>query len=89
MIFTYCWFYLCGCCSCVADTVVVVVFNVVVVVVVVVDLLFSSQEIIVDMRESVKKYGLQEAEAVAMIWSAVMSATEWNKKEDLVLVSSN
>lgn len=43
------------------------------------------KEIIVDMRESVKKYGLQEAEAVAMIWSAVMSATEWNKKEDLVL----
>ena len=38
------------------------------------------------MRESVKKYSLQEAEAVTMIWSAVMSATEWNKKEDLVLV---
>jgi len=43
------------------------------------------KEIIVEMRESVKKYSLQEAEAVTMIWSAVMSATEWNKKEDLVL----
>ena len=40
-----------------------------------------------EMRESVKKHSLQEAEAVTMIWSAVMSATEWNKKEDLVMVS--
>ena len=31
-----------------------------------------------------KKNGLLEQEAVAMIWSAVMSACEWNKKEDLV-----
>ena len=35
-------------------------------------------------QESVKKNGLLEQEAVAMIWSAVMSACEWNKKEDLV-----
>ncbi|XP_023349375.1 protein krasavietz isoform X2 [Eurytemora carolleeae] len=42
------------------------------------------KEIIVEMRESVKKNGLQEAEAVSMIWSAVMTAVEWNKKEDLV-----
>ena len=41
------------------------------------------------MRESVKKHSLQEAEAVTMIWSAVMSATEWNKKEDLVMVGLN
>jgi hypothetical protein len=32
----------------------------------------------------VKKNGLLEQEAVAMIWNAVMSAVEWNKKEDLV-----
>jgi hypothetical protein len=32
----------------------------------------------------VKNYGLLEQEAVAMIWNAVMSAVEWNKKEDLV-----
>ena len=31
-----------------------------------------------------KKNGLLEQEAVAMIWSAVMSAVEWNKKEDLL-----
>jgi len=37
-----------------------------------------------DLKESVKKNGLLEQEAVAMIWSAVMSAVEWNKKEDLV-----
>jgi len=38
-----------------------------------------------DLRESMKKNGLQENEAVTMIWSAVMASTEWNKKEDLVL----
>jgi len=32
----------------------------------------------------VKKHGLSEPEAVTMIWSAVMSAIEWNKKEDLL-----
>ena len=31
-----------------------------------------------------KKNGLFEQKAVAMIWSAVMSAVEWNKKKDLV-----
>jgi len=43
------------------------------------------KEIVVDLRESVKKNNLQESEAVTMIWSAVMASTEWNKKEDLVL----
>jgi len=43
------------------------------------------KEIIMDLRESMKKNGLQENEAVTMIWSAVMASTEWNKKEDLVL----
>jgi len=43
------------------------------------------KEIIADMKSSVKQFNLQEAEAVTMIWSAVMSAVEWNKKEDLVL----
>ena len=36
------------------------------------------------MRENVKKHGLSEPEAVSMIWAAVMSACEWNKKEDLL-----
>jgi hypothetical protein len=30
----------------------------------------------------------QDTEVVSMIWSSVMGAVEWNKKEDLVLVSS-
>jgi len=43
------------------------------------------KEIIVDLRETGQKYSLVESETVSMIWSAVMSACEWNKKEDLVL----
>lgn len=39
-----------------------------------------------DLRETGQKYSLVESETVSMIWSAVMSACEWNKKEDLVLV---
>jgi len=42
------------------------------------------KEIILDLKENVKKNGLLEQEAVSMIWSAIMSAVEWNKKEDLL-----
>ena len=44
----------------------------------------SSKEIIPELRESVRKHGLSEADSVAMIWGAVMGAVEWNKKEDLL-----
>merc|ERR1712127_118648 len=44
----------------------------------------STKEIIAELKENVKKHGLSEPEAVTMIWSAVMSAIEWNKKEDLL-----
>jgi len=44
----------------------------------------STKEIIGDLRESVKKHGLAEPEAVTMIWNAVMTAVDWNKKEDLL-----
>jgi len=44
----------------------------------------STKEIIAELRENVKKHGLSEPEAVSMIWAAVMSAIEWNKKEDLL-----
>ena len=44
----------------------------------------STKEIIAELRENVKKHGLSEPEAVSMIWAAVMSACEWNKKEDLL-----
>jgi len=43
------------------------------------------KDIIMEMQKSSKKNGFQESESVAMIWSAVMSAAEWNKKEDLIL----
>jgi len=43
-----------------------------------------TKEIVMELKEAVKKNGLLEQEAVAMIWSAVMSAVEWNKKEDLL-----
>jgi len=42
------------------------------------------KEIVGDLKEQVRKNGLAESEAVAMIWSAVMAAVEWNKKEDLL-----
>lgn len=43
------------------------------------------KEIIAELKEGVKKNNLQENEVVPMIWSTVMAAVEWNKKEDLVL----
>merc|ERR1712200_124789 len=43
------------------------------------------KEIIGDLRETGQKYNMVEAESVTMIWTAVMAACEWNKKEDLVL----
>merc|ERR1711923_556832 len=42
------------------------------------------KEIIMDLKESVKKNGLTEYEAVAMIWIAVMAAVDFSKKEDLL-----
>jgi len=43
------------------------------------------KEIIAELKDSVKKNNLQDTEVVSMIWSSVMGAVEWNKKEDLVL----
>jgi hypothetical protein len=43
------------------------------------------KEIIADLQRSSEKNGFQESEAVTMTWVALMSAVEWNKKEDLVL----
>ena len=37
-----------------------------------------------DLNEAVKKNGLGEHEAVAMIWQAVMGALDSNKREDLI-----
>jgi hypothetical protein len=43
------------------------------------------KEIIADLQRNTKQFGFQESEAVAMIWTSLMSAVEWNKKEDLIL----
>ena len=42
------------------------------------------KEIIASVKESVVKYNLQDHEIVTLIWNTVMSAVEWNKKEELV-----
>merc|ERR1712130_1000486 len=42
------------------------------------------KEIIMELKEAVKKNGLAEHEAVAMIWSSVMTAMDCNKREDLL-----
>merc|ERR1712066_108280 len=42
-----------------------------------------------DLKESVKKNGLLEQEAVAMIWSAVMSAFECNKIQEYCYDNQN
>jgi len=42
------------------------------------------KEIEMDLNEAVKKNGLAEHEAVAMIWQAVMGAMDSNKREDLI-----
>jgi len=43
------------------------------------------KDIIADLQKSSEKNGFQESEAVTMIWVALMSSVEWNKKEDLIL----
>merc|ERR1712227_261386 len=42
------------------------------------------KEIIMELKEAVKKNGLAEHEAVSMIWSSVMTAMDSNKREDLL-----
>jgi len=42
------------------------------------------KEIILELKEAVKKNGLSEHDAVAMIWSSVMTSLDSNKREDLI-----
>merc|ERR1712241_564693 len=42
------------------------------------------KEIVADLKEAVKKNGMGEHEAVSMIWVAVMTAVDFNKREDLL-----
>lgn len=43
-----------------------------------------AKEIIVELKEATSKHAIQEQDAIVMIWNCVMSAVEWNKKEDLL-----
>ncbi|CAB1430127.1 unnamed protein product [Pleuronectes platessa] len=43
-----------------------------------------QKEIIVYTKDEMKKAGLSEQAMISMIWTAVMSGVEWNKKEELV-----
>ncbi|XP_045620155.1 eIF5-mimic protein 2 isoform X1 [Procambarus clarkii] len=44
----------------------------------------SVKDIIVGVQEIAKKNSIQEPQIVSAIWSSVMDAVEWNKKEELV-----
>lgn len=46
--------------------------------------LFLSWQIILYVKEEMKKNNISEQTVVAIIWSSVMSTVEWNKKEELV-----
>jgi len=44
----------------------------------------TPKEIIIELKDSVAKNSISEQDALIMIWNCVMSAIEWNKKEDLL-----
>lgn len=44
----------------------------------------SNKEIVTAVKESMVKNGMAEHEVAVIIWNTVMSANEWNKKEDMI-----
>lgn len=44
----------------------------------------GTKELITLVKESVLKYTLTESEVSVLLWNTLMSAVEWNKKEELV-----
>lgn len=46
--------------------------------------LLVSWQIILYVKEEMKKNNISEQTVVTIIWSSVMSTVEWNKKEELV-----
>jgi len=44
----------------------------------------TPKEIIIEVKDSCAKNNISEQDALIMIWNCVMSAIEWNKKEDLL-----
>merc|ERR1719188_1224487 len=44
----------------------------------------TPKEIVIDLKDEVQKHDISEQDTIVMIWNCVMSAIEWNKKEDLL-----
>jgi len=44
----------------------------------------SGKEIISELKEFIAKTGISEQEVAVLVWTCVMNAEEWNKKEDLL-----
>jgi len=44
----------------------------------------TPKEIVIELKDEVQKHGISEQDTLIMIWNCVMSAIEWNKKEDLL-----
>lgn len=44
----------------------------------------TPKEIIIELKDECSKHDIPESETLIMIWNCVMSAVEWNKKEDLL-----
>jgi len=44
----------------------------------------TPKEITIELKDSAAKNSVSERDALIMIWNCVMSAIEWNKKEDLL-----
>lgn len=42
------------------------------------------KDVIIFVKEQMQKHGLEDQEVVGLAWHGMMSAVEWNKKEDLV-----
>jgi len=43
----------------------------------------SAKEIIAEVKDYSRKYNLPESDIVTILWSSLMGAVEWNKKEEL------
>jgi len=44
----------------------------------------SAKEIVVDVKDYSVKNNMEEIDVIVLIWSSLMAAVEWNKKEELV-----
>ncbi len=44
----------------------------------------NCAQIVVYVKEEMKKNDLQEQAVIGLLWTCLMNAVEWNKKEELV-----